>query len=81
MKIFLSLCIALLFFSSAYAENTKSDDELIAEILRLDKLIEEEEKKQEKAIAKTRDTKTNTEAIMQLGKTVDKLAQTLGVDD
>ena len=60
-------------FSNADETKKLSDEELIAEFMKLDKQVEKEEDEIKKEKAKT-------EAVKKLSKTVDKLAKTLQVD-
>jgi hypothetical protein len=70
-KVILTFCISLLPFSSVNAEEVKvkqkTYEELKAEFMKSAKKLEE--------------SKAKTEAVMKLGRTVDKLAKTLKVDE
>jgi DNA-binding protein H-NS len=54
-------------------EKPKTNEELVAEFMQLDQQVEKEKQKQ-------REAREKTEAVQKLGKTVDELAKTLGVD-
>lgn len=71
MKLLLSFLLSISFLTAN--EKQKTDEELIAEFMQLEKQIKNKEKKQEEAKRKTRE-------IKKLRKTVDELAKTLGVD-
>lgn len=64
----------LLILSSLNADNKNmSEEDMINEIIKMEKQIQKSKKRKAEARAKT-------EAIKKLGRTVDKLAKTLGVD-
>jgi len=68
-KILFKTLLAIIFATNqASAEDTnRTTEELITEFMQLEQEIQEE--------------KAKTEAVMQLGKTVDKLVKQLGIDD
>ncbi len=64
----------LLILSSLNADTTTmSEEDMINEIIKMEKQIQKSKKRKKEARAKTK-------AIKKLGRTVDKLAKTLGVD-
>ena len=73
--LFISICISLLLFGSVNADEVKqkTNEELIAEFMRLDQQIAEEKKKQAEAIAKTQAMKRETESIKKVGRKLDEL--------
>ena len=74
-KIF--LIVFTIFLSNTFmnANNTnKTDDELIAEFMQLEKQLKEEK-------IKTKVLKEKTVEIKKLSKTVDELAKSLGVEN
>lgn len=58
----------------------KSDEELVAEFMKLDKQVQEEKEKQSKLEQRQQQAKDKTKALDKLEKTVDELGNKLGVD-
>lgn len=74
-KLLLTTLLSIIFITTQInaKETIKTDEELIAEFMKLDKQIEQEKIKQNQALEKTK-------ALEKLEKTVDKLANKLGVN-
>ena len=72
MKLLLSLLLSISFLTAN--EKQKTDEELIAEFMQLEKQIKEQEKELDKH-------KKEIKELEKLEKTVDELAKTLGVDE
>lgn len=72
MKLLLSLLLSISFITAN--EKQKTEEELVAEFMQLDKDVKEQKKQLEKQ-------KREIKELDKLEKTVNELAETLGVDE
>jgi len=80
MKKIIFTIVLLCNFLYAEEVKQKTDDELIAEFMRLDQQIAEEKKKQEEAIAKTQAKQRELESAIKVNEKLDELLGVLSKD-
>lgn len=89
MNKLLILALLSIFLNAGQSDNNKpkSDEELVAEFMKLDKQVQEEKEKQSKLEQREKESKAKTlksEAELntsrKLGKTLDEIGNKLGVD-